>query len=267
MRKRWMWSLVLALLVPLGARAAITAYDASLIYRQLQILSNHINNIRDTDGPDKLVDDKHQAVIKDIDSHLHGRVVRFDQEVIGLFQTKPGELKVTVQVEDEVNDGKHSWKRKGQAEYVFAQQGNRWLIQSTNVAGLLDPPPISAADWLLRLLLLALGGGAVWLAWKNRSKLGGLRRLIPRRRRAVRHHPAQPAHHVQEHPQHHQPVQHFSQPTAPQPETPRPNYEPQPEMPTFQHRPVQPPPRHAIDLRVQPEEDRQPDSPDQETHL
>jgi hypothetical protein len=151
--------LLLSSLLPLGAHA-LEAYDTSLIYRNLQIISNHVNNIRDSDGLESIMAKGKDGLLGDINKKVANKTVRFTEKVVTITEIDKDRVRVEGTFEAEGNDGKKAWKNDGRNYFVFERKDNKWLLADTDFYRAFEVDKKSGGgNWLQTLLwLLALAG-------------------------------------------------------------------------------------------------------------
>lgn len=130
--KKFMLTLVGVWLALAGTVGALSAYDSSLIYRQLQIISNHVNNIRDSDTIDKVIAPGHENLLKAIDQKVSGKMVQFTENVSQLVDIGNNQVKVIGTFSAEGKDGTRTWKNSGNDFFVFQNINQKWLLVDTD---------------------------------------------------------------------------------------------------------------------------------------
>lgn len=157
-----------------GMANALTAEDASLVFRRVQIISNHINNIRDSDKMADIVA-SNAGHLKDVRSKIQAKSITFSQTVTNLNQLKPDRVKVegTFTV-GYVLEGK-TITRNGSDYFIFQKQDNRWQLAETNVVAqvnmaaagaLADGSKASGSKAVWWLVVLAAAAAVVFL-WRK----------------------------------------------------------------------------------------------------
>lgn len=261
MKKTFWLSLVVGLALVPAVAGAVTAYDTSLLFRQLQIISNHVNNIRDSDSINSVVSPKNTGLIKSIDSHVVGKTVQFSQNVTKIEDVSADSVRISGTFTAQGQDGKRSWKNQGKDFYVFARdkQTAKWFLTDTDFYQRIgvDSQASKQAATTTWIVIIILAGLAL-LGWRFREPLQPwVKRLSAMRfgRPPRRHHPPRIVQRSVE--PEHEPVAPVHHPPA----EPAPAAEPlehrqiTPDLPV---RPVAPPdPARTIDLRQHQEEDEE----------
>jgi hypothetical protein len=132
MFKRWLAILVfIGCLAPTAARA-LEDFDTLLLYRQLQIITNHVNKIHDSDNLDSVVAPGHSELIKNIDQKLTGQTVRFAEHVGSITEVSSTKVRIEGNFDASGDQGSTHWTSSGRNFFNFEKQGSKWLLTDTD---------------------------------------------------------------------------------------------------------------------------------------
>jgi hypothetical protein len=156
--------LTLTLFLPLSARA-LEAFDTSLLYRNLQIITNHVNNVRDSDSLESIMAPGKDSLLGEINKRVANKTVRFTENVQVITEVeKDKKVRLEGTFEAEGNDGQDNWKNAGRNYFTFEKKDGKWLLVDTDFYKALGVNGGGGVDWgaLLPWLLLLAVLTSVW---------------------------------------------------------------------------------------------------------
>ncbi len=170
-------SFLLGLLLPLSANA-LEAYDTALLYRRLQIISNQVNNVPDSDNIASMMAPNHDSLLKDIDTRVVGKTIHFNEDVGTITEVNKTQVRIEGKFEASGTDNGRSWSNAGRNFFTFNKVGDRWLLADTDFYKALGVNQGGGGwfnPWLLLFILVLLGG--LWLFVLNDGQRQLLKRL------------------------------------------------------------------------------------------
>lgn len=172
--------LLLILALPVSTYA-LEAYDAALIYRNLQIISNHVNGVPDSDSLETIMAPGKDELLGEINKKVANNTVCFNETVVTITEVGKDEVRVEGTFKADGNDGVKNWKNDGRNYFGFKKSNNKWLLTDTDFHKALGVnKSANALSWfsLLPWLLLLVVLTGVWLFILNPAQRKAVSRRV-----------------------------------------------------------------------------------------